>query len=76
MQKPSKPVQKRKPLDASAALRQNTSAMSWPQFRGPGSSGVGISPVLPTEWSATKNVLWKTTLPGPRNCGQLIAFVF
>jgi len=37
----------------------------WPQFRGPGGLGIGIARGLPTEWNATKNVAWKTRLPGP-----------
>lgn len=37
----------------------------WPQFRGPGGLGIGNARGLPTEWSATKNVAWKTRLPGP-----------
>ena len=36
----------------------------WPQFRGPGSLGVSDSPKLPETWSATKNVRWKTAIPG------------
>ncbi len=37
----------------------------WPQFRGPG--GLGVSPAkgLAAEWSGTKNIVWKTELPGP-----------
>ena len=34
----------------------------WPQFRGP--SGVSDDKGLPTTWSATENVVWKTPLPG------------
>lgn len=35
----------------------------WPGWRGPGASGVGDgSP--PVEWSETKNVRWKASLPG------------
>lgn len=37
----------------------------WAQFRGPGGLGVGDAKGLPTEWSSTKNVAWKTKLPGP-----------
>lgn len=37
----------------------------WPQFRGPDGLGIGEARGLPTEWSATKNVIWKTKLPGP-----------
>ncbi|MGE0885540.1 MAG: PQQ-binding-like beta-propeller repeat protein [Blastocatellales bacterium] len=37
---------------------------NWPQWRGPDSQGVSNDKNLPTEWSDTKNVLWKTELPG------------
>jgi outer membrane protein assembly factor BamB len=37
----------------------------WPQFRGPGGAGVSSDKGLPVEWSATKNIAWKTALPGP-----------
>jgi len=37
----------------------------WPQFRGEGSTGVAADdPRLPEEWSATRNVAWKTAIPG------------
>lgn len=36
---------------------------SWPQFRGPNSSGVSPSTGLPVEFGPKKNVLWKTELP-------------
>ncbi len=40
-------------------------ASDWPQFRGPGASGVG-SGSPPAEWNGEsgKNVLWKTPIPG------------
>jgi len=37
---------------------------SWPQFRGPQSSGVADDAALPETWSATRNVVWKTEIPG------------
>ena len=37
---------------------------NWPQFRGPSSTGVGSSDLLPDHWSATENVEWKTEIPG------------
>lgn len=47
------------------ALGVITQAEQWPQFRGPGSTGVvADSPSLPDSWSTTKNVRWKTTIPG------------
>jgi len=36
----------------------------WPQFRGPGGAGVSSEKGLPTTWSATDNLIWKTPLPG------------
>jgi len=36
----------------------------WPQFRGPGSSGVLDDPRVPESWSQTENVAWKTPIPG------------
>ena len=40
-------------------------AEDWSQFRGPNSQGVSGETGLPLEWSATKNIAWKTPLPGP-----------
>ena len=36
----------------------------WSQFRGPGGQGVTGETNLPVTWSETKNVAWKTALPG------------
>ena len=36
----------------------------WPQFRGPGSQGVGTAKGLPTTWSDSSNIVWQTPLPG------------
>jgi outer membrane protein assembly factor BamB len=37
---------------------------NWPQWRGPNHDGICNEINLPTEWSATKNLDWKLTLPG------------
>ena len=39
-------------------------ADNWPQWRGPGSNDVSVEKSLPEEWSAEKNVKWKTAIPG------------
>lgn len=39
-------------------------AADWPQFRGPAGDGRGTATNLPTEWNETKNVAWKTEIPG------------
>ncbi len=36
----------------------------WPQWRGPLATGVAPFADPPTEWSETKNVKWKTEIPG------------
>ncbi len=38
---------------------------SWPQFRGADGSASIEESTIPLEWSADKNVKWKTPLPGP-----------
>jgi hypothetical protein len=37
---------------------------NWPQFRGPGSSGVSSETGIPLTWNDTTNVVWRTALPG------------
>lgn len=39
-------------------------AQDWPQFRGPGGQGLSDATGLPLEWSESKNVVWKTPVPG------------
>ncbi len=50
------------PFIACAALP--LCAEDWPRFRGPTGQGVSTEKGLPTEWSATANVLWRTPIPG------------
>jgi imidazolonepropionase-like amidohydrolase/outer membrane protein assembly factor BamB len=40
--------------------------LNWPQFRGPGATGVADGQFPPTVWDAERgvNVLWKTPIPG------------
>jgi len=38
--------------------------LRWPQFRGPGGSGVAVGSDFPIHFGAESNVVWKTTLPG------------
>jgi len=39
-------------------------ASNWPQWRGPEGRGVSEESAVPLEWTAEKNVAWKTPLPG------------
>ena len=36
----------------------------WPQFRGPGGQGHSAEQGVPLEWSESRNVVWKTAVPG------------
>src|SRR5580700_809237 len=40
------------------------SAEDWPQFRGPTGQGQSTDRGVPLEWSESRNVLWKTRVPG------------
>jgi outer membrane protein assembly factor BamB len=39
-------------------------AEDWPQFRGPTGQGHATERGLPLEWSESKNIVWKTPVPG------------
>ena len=39
-------------------------AWQWPQFRGPGGQGHASDTGLPLDWSESRNVVWKTPVPG------------
>jgi outer membrane protein assembly factor BamB len=53
-----------------AALLAQTSAVpsagpaAWPQFRGPGATGVADDASLPDKWSTRDNVVWSVDIPG------------
>jgi outer membrane protein assembly factor BamB len=39
-------------------------AEDWPQFRGPTGQGHATERGLPLEWSESRNIIWKTPVPG------------
>lgn len=43
----------------------STAGDDWARFRGPNGSGTSDTKGLPLEWSESKNIVWKTALPGP-----------
>ncbi len=51
-------------LIVSAATFTAVAQTNWPQFRGEQSIGVATNPNLPTTWSTTQNIAWKTAVPG------------
>jgi outer membrane protein assembly factor BamB len=56
-------------LSASALQAQN-----WPQFRGPGATGVVEGTGRPTTWDVAKsqNVRWKTAIPGLSHASPIV----
>jgi len=55
-------------MSASAAL----GGEDWMRFRGPNGSATSVDANVPVEWSDTKNMLWKTELPGPGTSSPIV----
>src|SRR5262245_21878773 len=51
---------------------QSRGVSNWPQWRGPEGLGVSEEKNLPTEWSADKNIIWKTALPGRGHSSPIV----
>jgi len=49
---------------SAAAVRGAEAPDHWPQWRGPLGTGVAPTGQPPVEWSETKNIRWKTAVPG------------
>ena len=47
-----------------AGLTPGARAENWPAWRGPRGDGTSLETSVPTDWSATRNVAWKTVVPG------------
>ncbi|MEP7270621.1 MAG: PQQ-binding-like beta-propeller repeat protein, partial [Acidobacteriota bacterium] len=59
---------------AARKLPTTTAAKTanWPGWRGPDSQGISAETGLPTEWSPTKNVKWKTAIPGRGHSSPIV----
>ena len=53
-------------------LANNVSAGNWPQWRGPDGSGISTEKNLPSEWSPTKNIKWKTPIEGRSHSSPIV----
>ena len=51
-------------LSSVVVLTSTAGAANWPQWRGPGGTGVSAETNLPAEWSPAKNIRWKTPVAG------------
>ncbi len=60
-------------LLASSPAAQGTDAdRFWPQWRGPDMTGVSRHADPPVEWSETRNIRWKTEIPGRGSASPVI----
>jgi len=44
----------------------------WPQWRGPSGQGISEEKGLPSEWSTSKNIKWKTPIPGRGHSSPIV----
>jgi outer membrane protein assembly factor BamB len=79
---------RRRPYSVPALLGQNmksslivvflglslfvSNAENWPVWRGPRGDGTSMEKKVPTEWSPTKNIAWKTELPGIGHASPIV----
>ena len=61
------------PLWASAPPGHDGAVEDWPQFRGPTGQGHSAERGLPLDWSESRNIVWKTAVPGAGWSSPVIA---
>jgi outer membrane protein assembly factor BamB len=59
-------------FSALSFLSAKASAGNWPQWRGPDGSGISNEKNLPSEWSTTKNIKWKTSIDGRAHSSPIV----
>jgi outer membrane protein assembly factor BamB len=58
---------------AAATLRAEPPTVSnWPMWRGPRGDGQSAETNVPTKWSATENIAWKTPIPGKGHSSPVV----
>ena len=55
-----------------AGLTPRVSAENWPAWRGPHGDGTSLETSAPTEWNATRNIAWKTVVPGAGHSSPIV----
>lgn len=60
-------------LGTASVLVSAAFAGDWPAFRGPTGNGLSPESSAPLNWSAEKNVKWKSKLPGPGNGSPIVS---
>lgn len=54
------------------ALAATSRGENWPQWRGPTGQGISSEISIPTHWSATENIAWKTEIPGSGSASPIV----
>ena len=60
------------PVPVSIVFPSPGAEQQWPRFRGPDGQGITRTHNLPTTWSETENIVWRTPLPGNGNSSPII----
>jgi len=55
-----------------SSFARSAAAGNWPQWRGPDGSGISNEKNLPSEWSPTKNIKWKTPIDGRSHSSPIV----
>ena len=55
-----------------SSFATTASAGNWPQWRGPDGTGISNEKNLPSEWSPTKNIKWKTPIEGRSHSSPIV----
>jgi outer membrane protein assembly factor BamB len=56
----------------AVATALHASEPNWPQWRGPAGQGVSTDTSLPTAWSPTQRIAWKTPVPGRAHSSPIV----
>ena len=55
-----------------SSFTSDAAAGNWPQWRGPDGSGISNEKNLPSEWTPTKNIKWKTSIDGRAHSSPIV----
>jgi outer membrane protein assembly factor BamB len=53
-------------------LTPRATAENWPGWRGPRGDGTSLETSVATQWSATRNIVWKTAVPGAGHSSPIV----
>jgi len=62
-------------LVLSSLVLNSTEAVTkpgWPQWRGPSGQGISEEKNLPADWTTTKNIKWKASIPGRGHSSPIV----